>query len=399
MSLRTIVIFGRRNTGKSSLINSLTGQQTAIVSDIPGTTTDPVRKRVELPGIGITNIIDTAGLDDSGDLGARRVTKSMEAMDLADLALIVFTHNSFTSLERELAETLQELEIPFLLVHNKSDLSPLDPELLVDLSAEYGYVVEYSCMEKDPEIAEEYRSELVAEIAGVLENLDDGEKPMLEGLVSASDNILLVCPIDKGAPQGRLILPQVTAIREVLDAGAVATVLQPPAIEHHMSKGVLPDLVVTDSQVFAQVAAVVPQEVPLTSFSVLLSRSKGPFKALLEGVRVLGDLRDGDKILMLESCTHHASCDDIGRVKIPALIRKVSGKKIDFDFISGLDPIVTGEGRNYRLAIQCGGCMVTTTQLRRRLARVMRDGIPVTNYGMTIAYLNGILDRAVASLL
>jgi predicted GTPase len=156
--------------------------------------------------------------------------------------------------------------------------------------------------------------------------------------------------------------------------------------------------VVTDSQFFAQVAAIVPKEVPLTSFSVLLSRSKGPFQALLDGVQVLGDLKDGDRILMLESCTHHASCDDIGRVKIPALIRKVSGKKIDFDFISGLDPIVTGEGRNYRLAIQCGGCMVTTTQLRRRLARVMRDGIPVTNYGMAIAYLSGILDRAVAPL-
>ena len=398
MSIRTIVIFGRRNTGKSSLINSLTGQQTAIVSDIPGTTTDPVRKRVELPGIGISNIIDTAGLDDTGALGERRVAKSLEAMDMADLALILFTNNSFTSLERELAETLKELEIPFILVYNKSDVSPLDPELLVDLSAEYGYVVEYSCEQSDQEVAEEYRSELVAEIEQVLATLDDVERPMLEGLVSESDNILLVCPIDAGAPHGRLILPQVTAIREVLDAGAVATVLQPPALEKHLSTGLLPDLVVTDSQFFAQVAAIVPKEVPLTSFSVLLSRSKGPFQALLDGVQVLGDLKDGDRMLMLESCTHHASCDDIGRVKIPALIRKVSGKKIDFDFISGLDPIVTGEGRNYRLAIQCGGCMVTTTQLRRRLARVMRDGIPVTNYGMAIAYLSGILDRAVAPL-
>jgi [FeFe] hydrogenase H-cluster maturation GTPase HydF len=399
MSIRTIVIFGRRNTGKSSLINSLTGQQTAIVSDIPGTTTDPVRKRVELPGIGISNIIDTAGLDDTGTLGERRVAKSLETMDSADLALILFTNNSFTSLERELAENLKELEIPFILVHNKSDISPLDPKLLADLSAEYGYVVEYTCVENNTEVAEEYRSELVAEIEQVLATLDDVERPMLEGLVSVSDNVLLVCPIDEGAPHGRLILPQVTAIREVLDAGAVATVLQPPALEAHLAKGVLPDLVVTDSQFFAQVAAVVPEEVPLTSFSMLLSRSKGPFQALLDGVRVLGDLKDGDRILMLESCTHHASCDDIGRVKIHTLIRKVSGKKIDFDFISGMDPIVTGEGRNYRLAIQCGGCMVTATQLRRRLSRVMRDGIPVTNYGMAIAYLSGILDRAVAPLI
>lgn len=291
MSIRTIVIFGKRNTGKSSLINSLTGQQTAIVSDVPGTTTDPVRKRVELPGIGISNIIDTAGLDDSGTLGERRVAKSLEAMDLADLALILFTDNSFTSLERELVETLKELEIPFILVYNKSDISPLDPELLVDLSAEYGYVVEYSCVQSDPEVAEEYRSELVAEIQQVLATIDDGEKPMLEGLVSTSDNILLVCPVDAGAPHGRLILPQVTAIREVLDAGAVATVLQPAALKKHLESGVLPDLVVTDSQFFAPVADIVPQEVPLTSFSVLLSRSKGPFKALLEGVKVLGELK------------------------------------------------------------------------------------------------------------
>jgi len=398
MSIRTIVIFGKRNTGKSSLINSLTGQQTAIVSDVPGTTTDPVRKRVELPGIGISNIIDTAGLDDSGALGERRVAKSLEAMDLADLALILFTDNSFTSLERDLAKTLNESLIPFVIVHNKSDIHPLDPELRAQLTEEYGNVIEYSCEVSDQDVAQSYRSALVDKIVRVLATIDDGEKPMLEGLVSASDNILLVCPIDEGAPHGRLILPQVTAIREVLDAGAVATVLQPAALKKHLESGFLPDLVVTDSQFFAPVADIVPQEVPLTSFSVLLSRSKGPFKALLEGVKVLGELKDGDRILMLESCTHHASCDDIGRVKIPALIRKVSGKKIDFDYISGLDPITTGGANKYRLAIQCGGCMVTTTQLRRRLARVMRDGIPVTNYGMTIAYLNGIIDRAVAPL-
>ena len=392
---KVIGIFGDRNVGKSSLINSLTGQQVAIVSDVAGTTTDPVRKRIELPGIGVCTVIDTAGLDDDGGaLGRERVAKSLAAARQVDLGILVFAGNRFPEGAARVAELLQKLNVPLVLVHNKSDLEPLKDDLRKRLNAEYKTEpVAYACT-----AGAEDRDQLTAAIREALSGAEVIERPMFEGLVRKGGQIVLVCPIDSEAPQGRLILPQVNAIRAILDGGGVATVLQPEELDGYLKEnGSRVALVVTDSQVFARVAAIVPERIPLTSFSMLLARSMGSFDAYRAGIGTLDRLKDGDRILMLESCTHHANCEDIGRVKLPALIRKYTGKQLEFEMVSGLDD--PGDLSRYALAIQCGGCMVTARQLQNRVKAVIEAGVPVVNYGMAISYLTGIYQRALKPLL
>lgn len=398
MDNTVIAIFGNRNAGKSSIINSLTGQQTAIVSDVPGTTTDPVRKRMELPGLGICTLVDTAGLDDDGGaLGAERVRKSRAVAEQADLGVIVFTGEEFPEEAAHMASLLKGYETPFVLIHNKSDLGKMPSGLVSRLASEYGSEpLEYSCAEGAPV---EVRDSLVAALNAAAKSAAGGERPVFEGLVKAGDLIVLVCPIDSEAPKGRLILPQVQAIRDILDRNATAVVLQPSELGAYVTAhGGEITLVVTDSQVFPTVNAAVPEEIPLTSFSMLLARSKGAFGQYREGVKKLDSLQDGDRILMLESCAHHATCEDIGRVKIPAFIRRYSGRQLEFDFVAGLDAI-GGDISRYALVVQCGGCVVTRKQLLNRIRPAVKAGVPVVNYGMAIAWLTGIYRRVMKPLL
>lgn len=385
MEVRNIVVLGRRNAGKSSLVNLLTGQNVSIVSEVAGTTTDPVRKRMEIKGVGPCNIIDTAGVDDSGDVGALRSSRSLREAVGADLALILFTGNSFLDYERNLASLLRKSGVPFILVHNQEDLEHLEDEVRVSLSDEFNCpVVRFTCLKN---ISGMYLAELVDAISEALNKTGASERELVpERLVGDGDRVLLVCPIDAGAPQGRLILPQVQVLRNLLDNKAVVTVIQPSQL-----KDVFPDgkykVVITDSQAFSEVAAAVPEGIPVGSFSILFARRKGPFKLFLESVSAIDNLKDGDKVLILESCTHRASCDDIGRIKIPALLKSYTGKNLEFEFVSGLDPVPESK---YALAIQCGGCMATSRQILARVETIAEENIPVTNYGLAIAFTKGL---------
>ena len=394
MNVKHIGIFGRRNAGKSSLINLLLGQNFAIVSPQAGTTTDPVKKRMEIPDLGPVQLIDTAGIDDEGEVGAMRVGKSLKLVEEVDLALLLFTGNCFGKLEKDLLERFKEFDVPVVVVHNQSDIVPLDCGVAGDLTNIYGCdVVEFSCNMEDEQQQKEAVDMLVSFMLKGLLASPNAERTIMQGLVEPGDNIVLVCPIDSEAPAGRLILPQVMAIRDILDNGGIATVLQPEQLEGYLRNG-NPKMVVTDSQVFRQVSQVVPAEIPLTSFSVLMARAKGPFEEYLKGAAAIDTLKEGDKVLVLESCTHHTSCEDIGRVKIPAMLQKRCGAPLHFTFVSGLDELPSADQlRTYSLCLQCGGCMVTRRQLTNRLRRVIAAGVPVTNYGMGIAYLTGIFNR------
>ena len=397
MGVKHIGIFGKRNVGKSSLINILLGQEVAIVSDTPGTTTDPVKKRMEIPDIGPVQLIDTAGFDDVGEVGLKRVEKTMKVIEEIDMALLVFSGNVLGKEEKDVLARLKEFDVPVVVVHNQSDITPLDCGVAGDLNNMYDCdVVEFSCKMPTPEEQREAVDMLMAFIVkGLL--LSGGERTIMEGLVEPGDNFVLVCPIDSEAPAGRLILPQVMAIRDVLDNGGIATVLQPEQLEGYLVTKAPVKMVVTDSQAFRQVSQIVPENIPLTSFSVLMARAKGPFEEYMKGVKAIETLKDGDKVLVLESCTHHTSCEDIGRVKIPAMLQKKCGCKLQFTFISGLDQLPPHEQlSDYALALQCGGCMVTRRQLANRIRRVVAAGVPVTNYGMCIAYVTGIFHRATA---
>ena len=374
-----IGIFGRMNVGKSSLINALTGQETALVAAVPGTTTDPVKKIMEILGIGPVTLVDTAGLDDVSDLGPQRVAKTQEALHQCDLALIVFA-DAFGSYEKELAAQCRAQHTPFFFVHNKSDLFPaVAPEL------EGTEVVEFSCRGADT-------ADLLSAILRTLPPSAYAPDDIFGGLVGENDEVVLVMPIDASAPEGRIILPQVQAVRGLLDVRAVGICLQPSQLAGWLKKHT-PQLVVTDSQAFAQVSAWVPPQVPLTSFSILFSRLKGDFGLFLQGTPQIDHLQDGDRVLILESCSHSVNkCDDIGRVKIPAWLQKKTGKKLRFEVLANLDPLPENLA-DYKLAIQCGGCMVTRRQILNRVARLAAAGVPVSNYGMSIAWCTGIFDR------
>ena len=392
-----IGVFGNRNSGKSSLINSVTGQTISIVSATPGTTTDPVRKRMELAGIGPVTFIDTAGIDDEGELGKMRVGKSIDIIRQSDMAILLITNNDLDKYEKSIIGLFEKAKLPYIIVHSQSDIIPLEDNFGKRLSEKYGVpVVEYSSAHIDEHEQKRDIDKLIEQIR--LTTLKSSQTNRAEGLfgglISKGDIAVLVCPIDAGAPEGRLILPQINAIREILDRGATSVVLQPESLAAYVAgNGSSIKIVVTDSQVFNYVSSVVPRNIFLTSFSILLARSRENFDDYIKGVRQIDMLRDGDRVLILESCSHHASCDDIGRIKIPTLLTKYTGKNLKFEFIPGLEKL-PDDMASFSLAIQCGGCMVTDRQLANRVDEIISRGICITNYGMAIAYCNEIFDRS-----
>ncbi len=377
-----IGIFGRRNNGKSSLINAITGQEVAIVDSTAGTTTDPVRKSMEIFGIGPCVIIDTAGIDDEGEIGAKRIQKSIQTIKTIDLAILVITDGKLETPENQLIEEFSKYEVPFIIVNNKSDLNNIQ-----NLVYNNHNVLNVSTL------TNEGIDNLLKEIVRMTPDSAYISRSLLGDILSDGDEVVLVTPIDTEAPEGRLILPQVQTIRDLLDNDAVAIVLKEDKLEQYLKRHSAPRLVITDSQVFHEVEKIVPENIPLTGFSIVLARQKGDFEQYMKGTPHLKDLSDGDTILMLESCTHLTSCEDIGRVKLPRMIRKFTGKNLSFEFVSGLNQIT--DIKKYAMVIQCGGCMVTRKQLKERLRPAIENGIPISNYGMTLAYLNGIFDRAV----
>ncbi len=389
----SIAIFGRRNVGKSSLINLLIGQNIAIVSDIPGTTTDPVRKRTEISEIGIVSLIDTAGIDDVGEIGSKRVGKSLEILKQTDFAILLISNNLFESFEIDLIKQFDKYSIPYIILHNKNDLVPLQSNTIEHIRKIYqNEVIEFSTLN---EAKKDY---LIKAIKELIEQNREKQIGIFDNLVKPNDLVLLITPIDESAPKGRLILPQNQSIRKLLDESCITVVIKDNELDAFLSLGIEPHLVVTDSKVFDYVADRLPPHISLTSFSILFARQKGDFEKYIAGTHYLSQLKDNDQILILESCTHHSSCDDIGRVKIPSLLRKLSGKELKFDIISGLSELPKNVSK-YNLAIQCGGCMVTRKQLLNRLKPFIEANIPITNYGMTLAYVNGIFERAIEPLI
>lgn len=375
-----IGIYGSVNSGKSSLINRLSGQNTAIVSPERGTTTDPVRKLIELDSLGPCVLIDTAGLDDNTVLSSQRVAKTLQTLDLIDIAILVISCGIIGKAERNLLNLFAQKDIPFLIVNNKSDLPNFKE---VDGFKEKS--VNFSAL-KSPDV-----KEILSALARLRPAAE--EDVLLDDKISRGDMVVLVCPIDSAAPKDRLILPQVKAIRNILDNNAVSVVLQTDELAGFLKSNPKVKLVVTDSQAFKEVSGIVPQSIPLTSFSMLFARLKGNLDLYLEGAEHLNGLKDGDKVLILESCNHSAlTCEDIGRVKLPKLISAKSGKKLEFKIIPGLEPLPENL-KEYAMAVQCGGCMVTKKQLARRVAALLKAGVPVSNYGVMIALCNGILPR------
>ena len=386
-----IGIYGRRNNGKSSLINCLSGQDIAIVSNHAGTTTDPVKKSFEITGFGPVILVDTAGIDDTGELGDKRVERTLRTLETIDLALLVVTNNVWGEYEDDLIFRFNENDIPFIVINNKSDLEEPSTAFREQILTTTGTsLFEFSSLDK------RNFEELISLIGKTIPEHSYKTPALLGDLINYGDIVLLITPIDIEAPAGRLILPQVQAIRDILDNDAVAIVLKETEADAFLKKtGIKPALAITDSQVFNKADASIPKEIPLTSFSIMLARFKGDFESYLKGTSRISGLKDGDRILLLESCTHHVACDDIGRVKIPRWLSNFTGKKLEYDVVAGLDKL-PGPVTDYALIIQCGGCMITRRQLHNRLSAAIKAGVPVTNYGMAIAYVQGIFNRAVA---
>jgi [FeFe] hydrogenase H-cluster maturation GTPase HydF len=386
-----IGIYGRRNNGKSSLINMLAGQSVAIVSDHAGTTTDPVKKSLEILDFGPVILVDTAGIDDIGDLGQKRIDKTLQTINHIDLGIILIADNVWGDFELSLVDKFSKVDVPYIVVHNKFDICPLSvetKELLGELPNS-PLVVEVSS------ISNFGFNDLVDAIQKAIPDSSWQTPTLLGDLVKPNDIVLLITPIDTEAPAGRMILPQVQVIRDTLDNHAVAIVLKESEVEEFLKRTVIkPAIAVTDSQVFNKANAMVPADVPLTSFSILLARLKGDFDNYIKGTPKISDLKDGDRVLLLESCTHHVSCDDIGRFKIPRWISEFTGKSIEYEVVAGLD-VLPRPITDYALVVQCGGCVITRKQLHSRLLPAIEAGIPVTNFGMAIAYVQGIFKRAV----
>ena len=379
-----ISLFGLRNAGKSSLVNALTGQSLAVVSPVKGTTTDPVKKAMELLPLGPVLLTDTPGLDDAGDLGALRVEKAKQTLAHTDIALhVVDASAGLSPLDEALLAQYKARKLPYLLVMNKADLLP-------DVPPDSGDTVYVSAATGQGIGA---LKERLGAFAKTLHN----EKRLIADLVDPGDTVVLVIPIDRSAPKGRLILPQQQVLRELLDVHCAALCCQPEELPDVLnSLRVPPRLVVTDSQAFARVAPMVPDEIALTSFSILFARYKGSLQSQLLGAAALSALRDGDTVLIAEGCTHHRQCGDIGTEKLPAWIRRFSGAEPQFRFTSGGEFPVDLSG--VRLVVHCGGCMLNEQEMRHRLALAASQGVPVVNYGMAIAHMNGILARAVQPL-
>ncbi|NLF42241.1 MAG: [FeFe] hydrogenase H-cluster maturation GTPase HydF [Bacteroidales bacterium] len=386
-----IGIFGRRNNGKSSFINVLSGQEAAIVSDVAGTTTDPVKKSMEIPGIGPCVLIDTAGIDDEGALGQKRVAKTIAAIQTVDLAILVLANNAFGEPEKKLIDSFSEYNIPWIVMHTRSDLVPSSEGLRNRIETEFKVpFIEFSNL---------HPNNLNIVVSIIVKTMPESawkSTSLLGDLLSYGDLVLLITPIDIEAPEGRLILPQVQAIRDILENDCVSVVVKEKEVDALLKVlSPRPKLAITDSQVFLKAAASVPPEIPLTSFSIMLARHKGDFANYLKGTPMLGQLKDNDRVLILESCSHHVSCDDIGRTKIPRWLGQYSGKKLEFDVVSGLTNIPRSI-KDYAIVIQCGGCVLTRKQIISRLKPAVDAGVPVTNYGMAIAWMHGIYQRAVA---
>lgn len=376
-----IAFFGRRNAGKSSLVNAVTGQELAVVSEVAGTTTDPVRKAMELLPLGPVVIIDTAGIDDEGRLGGLRVKKTRQVLNSADIAvLVVDGTKGMGESDRELLEIIKEKGLPYIVAFSKSDL-------LEDGGREGGKNEIYVSAVKNKNIYE-----LKEMLANLVKNGDDGKK-LVSDLIECGDKVVLVVPIDKAAPKGRLILPQQQTIRDILEAGASAVVCRDTELADTIaSLNRKPKLVITDSQVFEKVSKTVPQDIMLTSFSILFARYKGELSELVKGARQIEKLCDGDKVLISEGCTHHRQCGDIGSVKLPKWLEEYTGKKLEYKFSSGND--FPEDLSEFSLVIHCGGCMLTPREMHRRMGVCTDNSVPMVNYGVAIAQMHGILDRS-----
>jgi len=383
-----IALFGRRNAGKSSLINALTNQPLAVVSPIKGTTTDPVFKAMEFAPIGPTVLIDTAGLDDEGELGELRKKKTMEIVNRTDFALLVIdAQEGIGDFEGSFAAYLRTKKIPAIAVVNKRDCVADASRVVQEAEAKLDLrAIAVSAADKGG--MEELRQLIGALLA------EDASNRIASDLIDPLDVVVLVVPIDSGAPKGRLILPQQQTIRDVLDAGAVAVVARETELQASLAKlSVPPKLVITDSQVFSQVAQVVPESVWLTSFSILFARHKGDLRELIKGARTIRHLQDGDKVLIAEACTHHAQHDDIAQVKIPRWLNQATGRNLVIEYSSGFSYPERLEP--YKLIIHCGGCMLNRRAMLNRIDQAAAAGVPIVNYGVLIAYLHGVFPRAI----
>lgn len=382
-----IGFFGRRNVGKSSVVNAVTGQDLAVVSEVKGTTTDPVQKTMELLPMGPVVIIDTPGIDDEGILGEQRVKKTRQILNRIDIAVLVVDGSVVcTDVEQELLKLFQEKKIPFLVAINKVDLMDRiekenqriwEGQPHISISAKTGFHIQ----------------ELKEKIAKLTKEKESKNR-IVGDLISPSDFVVLVVPIDKAAPKGRLILPQQQTIRDILDSDATAIVVKEIELKDTLHQlGKKPALVITDSQVFAKVHADTPREIPLTSFSILFARYKGNLHTVVQGALAIDGLKDGDKVLISEGCTHHRQCDDIGSVKIPRWLKEYTQKQLQIELTSGLE--FPEDLSKYQLVIHCGGCMLNEREMKYRLKSAKDQKIPITNYGIAIAYMQGILKRSV----
>lgn len=377
-----IAFFGLRNAGKSSLVNAVTGQSLSVVSDIKGTTTDPVKKAMELLPVGPVVIIDTPGIDDEGTLGELRVKKAVEILSKTDIA--VLTHdsaNEFNEAEKKLISVFSEKNIPYIIAFSKSDTDTVTKpvkENEIAVSAKTGSNI----------------NELKELIAKYAKNTS-AEKFIVSDLISSKDTVLLVIPIDKAAPKGRLILPQQMVLRDILDKGAIAVTCRETELAETLSKlKEQPKLVITDSQVFGKVSHMLDESIPLTSFSILMARYKGELGILVNGAKALSELKNSDKVLISEGCTHHRQCGDIGSVKIPMWIEKFTGTKPEYSFSSGGD--FPEDLSRFSLVIHCGGCMLNEKEMNSRIKRCIAQNIPIVNYGIAIAHMHGILERSIS---
>lgn len=385
-----IGFFGRRNAGKSSVLNAVTGQDLAVVSDVKGTTTDPVQKSMELLPLGPVVVIDTPGIDDEGTLGALRVKKSYQVLNKSDAAVLV-VDASLGLCEEDFAfiEHIQKKQIPYAVAFNKSDLAPS-----ASLAKDLQYLKEHQIDFVSVSTADLSGIDTLKEKIATLAKTEDTKLRIVADLIHPSDFVVLVVPIDKAAPKGRLILPQQQTIRDILEADATAIVVKEYELRDTLAHlGKKPRLVITDSQVFAKVSADTPADIMLTSFSILFARYKGNLPALIKGVTALEQIEDGDKILVSEGCTHHRQCDDIGSVKLPRWIRQYTGKEPEFVFSSGTE--FPADLSPYKMIVHCGGCMLNEREMKYRLACAKDQNIPMTNYGILIAYIQGILKRSV----
>lgn len=384
-----ISFFGKRNAGKSSVINAVTGQDLAIVSSVMGTTTDPVYKSMELLPLGPVVVIDTPGIDDEGELGALRVRKSYQILNKTDIAILVVDSTTGKGEEEfALLHKFHEKHIPYLVVYNKIDLLSVEKIKNLAMSVRAGEVLVSA--------ADGMNIQELKEKIATLKPEDTHQYPLIQDLIEPLDLVILVVPIDKAAPKGRLILPQQQTIRDILERGALSLVVRDTelksTLDHFLAQGVCPKLVVTDSQAFARVSKDVPENITLTSFSILFARYKGELETQLKGVAALSSIEDGDHILIAEGCTHHRQCGDIGTCKMPEWIRNYTGKEPVFEFTSGTE--FPDDVSSYKMVVHCGGCMLNEREMKYRIACCQDQGVPITNYGILIAQVTGILKRS-----